>query len=145
MIRQFFGSENCQINLIKLIWPCISGSNLVWKRRINPKKQIKLKVAVKNSSYFLKELSGTHHNWSKHKNSLRNYEMVICSKVSVLQPENLLPGELLYGYCSSIFGTCYLRKTYSGKHFLVAVPIYVNYKTCKPSRKPLKSRTNEKK
>ena len=37
-----------------------------------------------------------------------------------------------------------LRNTYSEKHFLVAVPFYVNCETRKISRKPLKNKTNKK-
>ena len=36
------------------------------------------------------------------------------------------------------------RNTYSEKHFLVAVPFYVNCETRKISRKPLKNKTNKK-
>ena len=40
------------------------------------------------------------------------------------------------------FFTSFLKNTYSGKHFLVAVPFYVNCETDKLSRKPLKIKAN---
>ena len=42
------------------------------------------------------------------------------------------------------FRTSNLKDTYSGKHLLVAAPFYVICETRKPSRKPLKIRTNKK-
>ena len=73
---------------------------LVWKRRINRifdtdqtnfPKQLKFKVAVKNNFFFKKKLSGADHNWSKQiKKSLKNYEVLIFSKVWGLQPATLL-------------------------------------------------------
>ena len=47
---------------------------------------------------------------------------------------NSFPGVVLV-----FFSTLFLRNTYSGKHFLVAVPFYVNCETRKLSRKPLKN------
>ena len=52
---------------------------------------------------------------------------------------------LLSWYYSSIFCTSFLRNTYSGKHFLVAVQFYINCETRKLARKPLKNKTNFKK
>ena len=130
----------------------IQHIKFVWKRRINiifhkdqtnPQKQIMLKVDAGNNSYFCKKLSGADLNWSKQiRNPWRKYEMSIFSKVWGLQLATLLPAQLLYSYCSRVFCTSFLRSTYSGKHFLVAVPFYVNCETRKLSRKPLKNKTN---